>query len=58
MNVPKLQPVNAYPHTKSQPKSGLSALNVPTLRHQPISSDMALQDSHLFRSLQHFLTDK
>ncbi len=50
--------VFARPDTSNQTKKGLSELNFEVLPHPSYSPDMAPADFHLFRSLQHFLSEK
>ncbi len=49
---------SARPHTSNQTKKCFSELNFEVFPHPPYSPDMAPTDFHLFRSLQHFLSEK
>ncbi len=49
---------NAKPHTASQTKSTLEALNFEVLPHPPFSPDLSPSDYHLFRSMEHSLREQ
>ena len=50
--------VNARPHTSLKTQEKLKELDWDVLLHQPYSSDVALSDHHLFRSLEHHFRGK